>query len=424
MAATASLRRKIRVVSVVDDLTFGGDEARLLAFAATVNRELVEHTVLAIQRASSLNEASSAMRAQFAATGIEIVDLGVANALEVPASPTLRYRRALTRVVQKTYRLTKALRAMDVDVVDARLTIGGLIGSVAASLARRPALVTLYDVPSGFTSLPDQGRSSWQRAVWNLVGQLTFLFCDAVMTDSMARADGFKRWMWRRRPVFVVPNGIFGVQSARTREEMLQLLGIPTGTRRKVVGQVSGLIPYKGHMVLLEAAARVLREAPDAFFLMVGYDRTASAYKKSLEERADALGITHSVRIVSYPGPIADVWKTIDIHVHASLMDSLPNAIIEGMSLGCPAVVTSVGGIPELVANEETGLIVPAHDAVRLADAILDLLRRPEKAAALGAAAYRRYCDRYRVEVMTRAIEDIFAAMARRPSGPQPTASA
>jgi len=187
---------------------------------------------------------------------------------------------------------------------------------------------------------------------------------------------------------------------------------------------LSDAIAAGGHMVLLEAAGRVLREAPDAFFLMVGYDRTATAYKKSLEERAVALGIGDSVRIVSYPGPIADVWKAIDIHVHASLMDSLPNAIIEGMSLGCPAVVTSVGGIPEIVAHEKTGLIVPADDAVSLADAILDLLRCPEKAAALGAAAYERYRNLYRVEVMSRALEQIFASMAQRPAGRRQSASA
>ena len=66
---------------------------------------------------------------------------------------------------------------------------------------------------------------------------------------------------------------------------------------------------------------------------MVGYDRTNVSYQDSLEQRAAALGIAESIRIVSYAGPIGDVWHALDIHVHASLMDSLPNAIIEGMSV-------------------------------------------------------------------------------------------
>jgi len=115
---------------------------------------------------------------------------------------------------------------------------------------------------------------------------------------------------------------------------------------------------------------------------------------------------------VSYPGPIGDVWQALDIHVHASLMDSLPNAIIEGMSLALPAVVTSVGGIPEMVEHEETGLVVPPDDPASLANALLQLLRHPYQAAALGQAAYRRYRDRYGTEAMTRTLEQLFATLA------------
>jgi glycosyltransferase involved in cell wall biosynthesis len=133
-----------------------------------------------------------------------------------------------------------------------------------------------------------------------------------------------------------------------------------------------------------------------------------------LEREIADMGLSDRIRILNYPGHIGDVWKTIDIHVHASLLDSLPNAIIESMSLGKPAVVTSVGGIPEIVEDGETGLIVPPGDSEGLARALLRLLREPELAQRLGKAARNRYQKRYRPEVMTRRLESLFTDLVRR----------
>src|SRR5207247_1743863 len=119
-------------------------------------------------------------------------------------------------------------------------------------------------------------------------------------------------------------------------------------------------------------------------------------------------GIGDRVIIAHYPGPIGDVWSVIDLHVHSSLYDSLPIAVQEGMSLGKPAIVTSVGGIPDMVENERTGLVVPPGDSEALGAAILRLLRDQPTAERLGQAAAQRYEERYRPEVMTRAIEDLF----------------
>jgi glycosyltransferase involved in cell wall biosynthesis len=102
------------------------------------------------------------------------------------------------------------------------------------------------------------------------------------------------------------------------------------------------------------------------------------------------------------------VWKAIDLHAHPSLFDSLPNAIIEGMSLGKPAVVTSVGGIPEMVEHEKTGLIVRPGDAQELSRQLLRLLRDKDSARSFGEAARLRYEERCRPEIMTKNIQNLF----------------
>ncbi|MGA7929424.1 MAG: glycosyltransferase family 4 protein [Candidatus Sulfotelmatobacter sp.] len=107
------------------------------------------------------------------------------------------------------------------------------------------------------------------------------------------------------------------------------------------------------------------------FFLMVGYERSEEGYRELLFRRAASLGIADHVRVEGYPGPIGDVWNSIDIHVHASQFDSLPNALLEAMSLGKPSVITSVGGVPEVVNHKVNGFLAASNDSEQLAEGLL-----------------------------------------------------
>jgi len=173
------------------------------------------------------------------------------------------------------------------------------------------------------------------------------------------------------------------------------------------------LVPYKGHAVVLEAARQILRRDPRVFFLFIGFARYGVDYIRELEQRAASLGIAERVRIAPYPGAIGDVWQLIDIHVHGTLWDSLPNAIIEGMSLAKPLVTTIVGGIPELVQPGKTGLLVPPRDSTALASALLQLLEKPDYAAQLGQAAFAVYRHEYTQEIMTRRLESLFVELTQ-----------
>src|SRR5262249_43727973 len=140
-----------------------------------------------------------------------------------------------------------------------------------------------------------------------------------------------------------------------------------------------------------------------------------STYADELQRQAQRLGISDRVRIRGYPGNIGDVWKAIDIHAHPTQLDSLPQAIMEAMSLGLPSVVTPVGGIPTMVDHDHTGLRVRPRDAKALAPALLRFLREPQTAARLGQAAQERYRQRYTTRVMTSALENVFAGLTSQP---------
>lgn len=398
--------RPVRVLSIINELYFGGDENRLLAMARTVDRARLEQIVVTLKRPNPrLDPYFGTMRAQYAAAGVPVLDLGEGHPNEgLAPNSVVRLARAaamFARTVQKTCRL---IREHNIDVIDAHLGPGNLVGVVAGALTNTPRAVTTYHV--------EQWSPSW---LWYLVHQWTLAMADEIITDSQACADQIRRWMLGRgRSPSVVPNGVVVPTSARSVADLRREFGLPAGESTRIVGQISTLIETKGHAVLLDAARSVLERLPDTAFLIVGYVREDTTYKDRLQARAAALGIAGRVRIVSYPGPVGDVWKVIDVLAHPTTLDSLPNAIIEGMSLGRPAVVTNVGGIPTLVDDGVTGLVIAPNDSRALADALVRLLSDPAYAASLGDAARRRYLERYTPEIMSRSLEDIFTGLASK----------
>jgi len=393
--------KRIRVLSVLNELYFGGHEHRLLSLAKNIDPDRFEHSVLTLTRDPDDAANQGAMRQQFRAAGIAVEDLGLSQWRTRRAPGPARVAGASLGVAAAISRLAALIRRRGIHLVEAHHTGAMFVSVLAAKLAGARSIVTAYHTRSW--------ESRWMRRP----GMLTLRWADAIVTDSHARRDDIAGWSAQPRSrVTVIPNGIEPPRATRTRSEVRHLLGLPADPAVKVVGQISGIIPSKGHEVLLEAAARILEREPRVAFLFVGFPRGHDAYQQRLRRRIDELGLTGRVCVAGYPGPNGDVWSVIDVHVHASLFDSLPNAIIEGMSLGKPAVVTAVGGIPEIVTHDETGLVVPPGDAGALEQAITRLLRSPDEAARLGAAALRRYEARLRPEHMTAALEQLFLRVA------------
>jgi glycosyltransferase involved in cell wall biosynthesis len=399
------MSRRIRIASLIADLGFGGSENRLLSFARTIDRTRFDHVVITLyRREESYERRVGSLRQAYTESGIELMDLG-----EEPRRrmlPSLRpghVIRAAATLNQLVQRLCRVVRERQIDLIDAQHATAALFGVLAGSLTRRPTTITQY-FPGYF-----------DRRGMRLLGQAVYARADAFICDSKTQSDLINRWLFRpHRRSMVIPNGVPVPQATLTNQEMRRRLEIPLDRSVKVVGQVSRLVHYKGQRVLLQAARQVLSEQPETYFVLTGYPNEDPAYVETLKQDVRDLGLAERVRIVSWPGPIGDVWELIDVHVHASLQDSLPIAITEGMSLGKPAVVTNVGGVEEMVTHEQTGLVVPMNDPNPLAHGIVRLLRESATAGRLGAAARERYQRSYRPEVMARALEGLFVELVEK----------
>jgi glycosyltransferase involved in cell wall biosynthesis len=203
--------------------------------------------------------------------------------------------------------------------------------------------------------------------------------------------------------------GRFKAEDAEAAGRIRRELGVPAGA--PVIEILGRLNIEKGHTFFLQAAARVKPEFPSARFVIVG--DSYLSLRSDLEREAAALGLQAEVVFTGYRTDIPDLLAAATVVVSSSLREGLPLALVEAMAAARPIVATAIDGIPELVDDGRTGILVPARDVERLADGILQLLRNPARAAEMGAAGRRLVETRFSAGRMASKMIEVYRAALR-----------
>jgi glycosyltransferase involved in cell wall biosynthesis len=229
----------------------------------------------------------------------------------------------------------------------------------------------------------------------------------------LVNAGAVKDWLvdqgYDEKRIAVIPNGIdLGrFSSPPPRDEALAGLDIPPDS--PVVAVVSRLSRLKGLEQFLEAAAIVAARHPAVRFLVVGETNPSELeYLTELGARASRLGVNHRVRFTGLRADVPALLAHASVSVMPSLNEALSNVLLESMAAGAPTVATRVGGTPEALDDEVTGLLVPPGDPRALAGAIGRLLDDPSLAARLGRAARQAVHERFSLDRMVRATEQLY----------------
>lgn len=170
-----------------------------------------------------------------------------------------------------------------------------------------------------------------------------------------------------------------------------------------VVGTIGRLMPDKGLMFLLDAAAAIVGTFPRVHFLIVG----EGPQRAELERRIRGLNLADRVRLTGFREDVPRLLQTMDVFVLASLAEALPIALLEAMAAARPVVATDVGGVREAVVDGETGFIVPPRDAEALARATLSLLCDAERRRAMGERGRARVASTFTLERNARQVFEV-----------------
>lgn len=321
------------------------------------------------------------------AAGIEPVGLGIGG------RPGARHVRAMRRHI----------RAVRPDIVHTHLGTADLVGGLAsrslgvptvstihAVLRRRPGVGGAKDALSAFSQ-----RCSAARVI--------------VVSESARRA--YLRWNRGMATRLVrIYNGIDVVPAPGSGAAVRRELGVAPD--ELLVGMVSALRPEKGHDLAIAAIARLRSRFPRLRLLIAGTGN--ESYADDLARLAAPLG--DRVIFAGLRTDVMSVFDALDACMHPSRMDAFPTTLIEALAASVPVVASAVGGIPEIVEDGRTGVLVGAPpDADALVNALGDLLDDRARRRALADAGARAYAERFTAGpwvARTRAVYDDVLAEA------------
>jgi glycosyltransferase involved in cell wall biosynthesis len=267
------------------------------------------------------------------------------------------------------------------DVVHVHWVVpNGPIGARLASSRRLPLVTSLH---GSDVAVSERSRAIGRATRWSLSGSAAVT---APSDDLLERARRLGAGEPLERVQYGADAAAFEV-APDIRESTRRRLGFEE--EHVVVAGVGRLVSVKGFAYLVDAHAAALATMPQLRLLLVGEGDA----RPDLEARIRALGVSDSVVLTGaaerreMPGYLAaaDVVSVPSIH-YGGYVDGLPNVVLEAMAAGKPVVGSRVGGIPEVVRDDENGLLVPEQDADALARAIVALARDPALRARLGAS--------------------------------------
>lgn len=303
------------------------------------------------------------------------------------------YRAAAREVADELTRL-------NADVVCCHGYKPDIIGVLAARRAGVPAV----SVSHGWTA------ATWKVRVNEAVDRLALHGMARVVCVSAAQARRVRHAGVPARKVVVIPNAVDPDKFADVDpDERGRLLGLFPKPVRMIVGAVGRLSPEKGFGVLVEAAARVVREVPDVGFVHYG----DGPLRGELSARVEALGLSDRFVFAGFRRDVHRAFPSFDVFTLPSFTEGLPCVVLEAFAAGVPAVATAVGGTPEVVEDGRTGRLVAAGDVNSLASRLVELLLDDAARRRMGDEARRVVFDRFTFERQAASYRELLTSLPR-----------
>jgi len=289
--------------------------------------------------------------------------------------------------------LWSLMRRSGYDIIHAHTSKAGFLGRLAARLAghRRTIYAPHGTVFSGYFP-------PWQTRIFVLAERLAAGWCRRIITLSRAEAREFQELGIGKEDQFrVVPNGvdIEGLVTQKDRPGARAALGWPE--KDFVIASVGRLEPVKGHLTLIRAAPLIndavsqSLEGHTVRFLLVG----DGSMRGRLVLETARLGVSDHVHLPGHRNDVGVLLSAADLFVMPSVNEGMGLAVVEAMACGLVVVASRVGGIPEVVEDGVTGVLVPPDDPGALAAACVDLLGDPDARARMGVEGEKRARARY-----------------------------
>lgn len=315
------------------------------------------------------------------------------------------------RDLRALWRLYLFFRRERFDIVHSTTPKAGMLCAVAGWLARVPLRLHTF-TGQAWVELHGAVRLAAKAGDWLTARLNTLCYADSFSQRDFIIAEGIGNAQSIRVPG---SGSLAGVDLARfdpekcaaSRDATLQELAIPQGA--KVITFIGRLTRDKGLAELLAAFDALLQRGQHCVLVLVGPEDAADGTLRS----QGASGHEGSIRYVGYSTEPERYLAVTDIFCLPSYREGFGNVIIEAAAMGVPSVGTDIVGLRDSVANGQTGLLVPAKNAIALADALMQLLTDDERRRAMGENARRRAVAEFDARRVSAQVLDEYQRLAR-----------
>lgn len=365
---------RLKVCLIIPTLVKGGAEKQLSLLAAGLDRERFECHVVVLTH-------SGPYEAELREQGVQVHVIGKRGKLDPTA----------------LWRLTRKLKELQPDIVHTWLFAGNSYGRIAARRANVPVII------AGERSV-DPWKQWWNFAVDRYLLKTT----DTIVTNTRAVADFYAPHGIAAERFTVIANAVVPPQvTPLSRAQVFERLKLPP--RAALVGAVGRLWKQKGYRELVWSAELLRVALKDVCVVIIG----DGPEREQLLHYRDQVGADEAARFVGQREDALELMTGFDLLWNGSLYEGQSNTILEAMTCGVPVVATDIPGTRDLVEHEVTGMLYPLGDVGRLTRITNQLLREPERMAAMGAAAKQRIADHFSLSKMISQHEELYERLHR-----------
>ena len=378
-----SISHPINVCLLISSLEFGGAERQVIELAGTLDRNIINPSIVSLSDKVPLIE-------------------------EIPEARQLlhiinkRWRFDFTAV----FRLAKLLRLLRIDVVHASLFDSEIVARIAAPLAGVKVVV-------GSELNADYVRP-W---LHHIAQKITMPFIDVIVANSHAGAYFNMRTLGLKQSQLRVVHQ--GVDAERFRPDpkaglsFRKRIGMPLDV--PVVGMVGSFKRQKNHEAFLKMAMRVSKDVPNCRFIIAGDiisgDVDSANYARHIHSLAQSLDPDRRCHFIGNQSDIKGFYNACNITVLLSIREGLPNVVLESMACGIPVIASNISDNAIIIRDGETGHIVPKGGDIEAARHVCDLIGNPDRLRKMGQAARRHVTSEFTPERAARKFEHIYTSL-------------
>jgi glycosyltransferase involved in cell wall biosynthesis len=376
----------MKILYVIDNLEFGGGERGFLQIIKGLDKE--KYSI----------HAASKPDGEF---GEKLVEMGI------HPEPINMGNRFNPLTILK---LARIIRKESVNIVHSQGARADFFTRLAVKVTRRPHLLSTIQMPvEGYDVHP------LKKIIYVVLDRLSERFVDKfIVVSENLRKTLTERHKISPDKVVTIYNGI---EIDEYMPNLAEVRSQKSEVRREfglagdasVIGAIGRLVWQKGFEYLIEAVPDVLREYPDAKFLIVGEGPLGD----KLKMKSGELRVEDKVIFTGFRSDIKKILAAIDVLAMPSLLEGLPMVLLEGMATAKPIIATKIDGIMEQISDGIEGILIPPKDPSAIAQAIIRLINDRESGRKLGLAARKRVEQKFSVEKMVAETEKVYLSLPR-----------